>query len=254
MAPFLRLLRKDLETSRWSVGVFSGIMFGLMVYIRFKISSGKWPYQALGFFFLVPAIIGPIWLLWQSFQTLRSEWREDTIYTLLTLPVSGWKILLAKLCAICLEYTVFVIVSLVGLLVLFPFILTEASEVVPSLGWLAWNGFLVYLVSLFFLISVVIFIQLAFVVGKMVGRFQTIISLWVLFLASWFVTILSRILAPALRWLPPLSLHKIMRLHQLERSIVFEWYFSSQLGGFLAIVGLFFLASYLLENYTEITA
>lgn len=254
MGPFIRLLRKDLEASRWSVGIFSGVIIGLMVYTRLKILAGTWPYGALGLLMIGPAFLIPIWLLWQSFQTLRTEWREDTIYTLLTLPVSGWKILLAKLCAVSLEYTSLVIVSLAGFLLLFSFVLTEILQAVPSLGWLAWNGFLIYLVSLSFLIGVVIFIQLSFIIGKMVGRFQTIISLWVLFLASWFVTTINRMLIPLLRWLPPLSLHKIMRLDRLERDIVLEWHYSLQIGGWVAIILLFILAGYLLENYTEITA
>lgn len=253
MSRFLRLLRKDLEASRWPLGILSGAIVGLLTFAWFRMPpAGHVDWEAAAFVMAIPFVFLPFWLLWQSFQSLRSEWREDTVYTLLVLPVPGWQILISKMLEICIEYTVLLLVSLGGGLILFHGHLEALLLILPRPSWLLWNGFILYLVSLAVLAAFVSVIQLSFVVSKMVGRLQGLVALWVLILANWLVAKSGIILEPVFRWLPPLPLHRIFDLQELGREIVLEWNIAPEVGTWLGIIALFFLTSYLLENYLEI--
>lgn len=257
MKRFLRLLRKDLEASKLPTGLLSGIILGLMAIVRFKLGDLGSDYKSAAFFAIVltvtlPILFLPLWLFWQSFQSLRSEWREDTVYTLLVLPVPGWHVTLAKLIGILVEYSVLLVVSVGGGLLLFWRMIEPFWNALPSTSWILGNAFLLYLVSALALAAFVILMQLAFIVGKLVGRAQGLVAIWTWILASWLVGRLGSFLEPIFRWVPPIPLHRVARLELLGRDVLLDWNIASQLGTFLGVIGLFWLTSYLFEHFVEI--
>lgn len=143
MSRFLRLLRKDLEAIRWSLGIICGVIFGLQVFLRVKLTGG-WPEDLVALLLLMPVMFLPFWLLWQSFQGLRSEWREDTVYTLLSLPVAGWQITFSKLVSVLVEYSVFLAVIIGGTLVLFRPLWQDFLAVFPPFGCCATGSYFIW--------------------------------------------------------------------------------------------------------------
>jgi len=252
MKRLLQLVRKDLQASLLPLAFLSGITLILMGFIRFKMARSGWPVEAALAALGIPLMFLPLWLLWQSFQTLRSEWREDTVYTLLVLPIPGWQVMLAKLLAICLEYTAFLAVTAMGTLLIFAPLVQRAMNSLPGVTWTLRNAFLLCLVSLALLASMVIFVQLAFVVSKMVGRVQGLVAIWTLTLSGWLVEKLGVLLEPLFRWIPRLPLHKLFRLDEFGEGIVAEWNPAPDIGTCLGIIALFFLTSYLFEHYVEV--
>lgn len=252
MKAFLKLLRKDLEASRLPILFLSGITLAFMAITRYKIADGAWLPHAFVVCVAVPATFFPLWLIWQSFQILRSEWREDTVYTLLVLPVPGWQVMLSKLVSICVEYTVLFVVTAGGTLLFFGNLIQELWEVLPSFSWAVSNAFLLYLSILLGVVTVVIYIQLAFVVSRMVGKFRSIVALWTFVLSTWLVGKLGYILEPLFRWLPHLSLDRLFRLEALEMDIIWELNLAPLVGVWIGNIALFLLTSYLFENYVEI--
>ncbi|NMB19980.1 MAG: hypothetical protein GX979_03880 [Firmicutes bacterium] len=252
MRRFLQLLKKDLQASLLPVGFLSGITIILFGIVRLKMASSAWPMEASLAVIAIPLVFLPLWLLWQSFQTLRSEWREDTVYTLLVLPVPGWYVMTAKLLTIWIEYTVLLAVIIIGTLTFFTPLVRFGMQVVPGISWVLRNGILLYLGSLCALASVVIFVQLAFVVSKMVGRLQGLVALWTLILSGWLVDRLGVLLEPAFRWLPSLPLHKLFRLEELEQGVVAEWNLAPEIGSWIGVLAVLVLTSYLFEHYVEV--
>lgn len=252
MKRFWKLLRKDLEGSRVPTLFLSGIILALMAYVRYRIATGAWIPPTLIVAVAVPTAFCPLWLIWRSFQSLRTEWREDTIYTLLTLPAPGWQIMLAKVVSLCLEYTILYAVTAGGTFLFFGRLLEDLWNLVPSPGWLAWNLLWVYAVGLVIFAGIFIHVQLAFVVGKMVGRFQGLVYLWVLVLTSWIGDRLAALIRPLFIWLPTLRLHEFLRLGEVDPSIILEWHPAGQIGLALAAVGFLFVTGYLFEHFVEI--
>ena len=252
MKRFLRLWQKDLQASLLPMGFLSGIILILFAITRWRIEAGAWPMEASFAAISIPLIFLPLWLLWQSFQVLRSEWREDTVYTILVLPVPGWSVMVAKLLTIWVEYTALLAVIIGGTLVFFTPIVREGMQFLPSMSWAVRNGILLYLGTLAILASVVIFVQLAFVVSKMVGKLQGLVALWTLVLSGWIVERLGGLLEPLFRWLPSIPLHRLFRLEELERGVVAEWNLAPDVGRWLGVVGILVLTSYLFEHYVEV--
>lgn len=260
MKRFLKLVRKDLETGRLPVLLLSGITLALMVWARLRLvnapavvetAESYWPSIYLVLALAVPVTFFPLWLIWRSVQTLRLEWRDDTIYTLLALPVPGWQIMLAKLVSLCMEYTVLFAVATGGALLLFGGVLNMGTAL-PGPSWVALNIFWLYLGGLLLFTALAVQTQLAVVVGKMVGRVQGIVTLWVWILAVWFTSRLAELLQPLFRWLPVLRLHELMRLDELETQIILEVHPAGQVGFWLATIGIFVLTGVLFERCVEV--
>lgn len=250
MKRFWRLLKKDLEAMRWPVGIFAGVTAGIMVFVRFRVSHGLSLEVVPALTVALPLGVLPFWLLWQSLQSLRMEWREDTVYTLLSLPVPGWWITLSKLVRVWIEYTLIVAVVATGNLLLFSDVvrLFLGDVSVMALGRIL---FLFYLSSLAIIAVFVTIIQLVFVVSKLVGRVQGLVALWAGILALWTTGAVSRLLEPLFRWVPPISVDRLFRLGELGR-VPMDVSFSPRVEVWLAVLGLFALTAYLLEHFVEI--
>lgn len=253
MKKFWALLQKDLKTARLPVGLFLGISLGLMVFVRFKIATGSLREDNIGIAIVLPLMVLPFWLIWQSMQGLRSEWREDTIYNLLALPASGWQVLGSKLASLVLEYSTVVFINVVSFTLLFLPFYQHIWAVLPGPLWTLRNGFLVYLLSLYILVSFAIVVNFSFLVSKLMGRFQAIFYVWTFVLSIWLRNLAGELLLPYFSKLPPVPLHSLLRLEEFGRDIIFEWQVGNFIGVCLASLGLFWLSVYLFEQHLEIT-
>ncbi len=251
MKRFWCLLKKDLEAMRWPVGIFAGVMTGIMVFVRFRVVGGLPGEIVPALTVALPLGVLPFWLLWQSLQSLRSEWQEDTVYTLLSLPVPGWWITLSKLFRIWIEYTLILALVVVGNMLLFSDVFRLALGDIPG-SWIFRNGFLLYLFSLAVIAVFVILIQLVFVVSKLVGRFQGLVALWTGILTLWVMGAVTRLLEPLFRWVPPLSLERLFRVGEIQRMIPMDLFFSPRVEAWLTVAAIFILTAYLLEHFVEI--
>jgi len=257
MKRFLRLLGKDLEASKLPILFNSGLSIVWIAFLRYRYEAG-WSLGMVFILMTIPLTFLPIWLMWQTYQTLRTEWREKTTYTLLLLPIPGWQITLSKWTALLIEFTI-VLAALVGSALLF--FLGPINEYYGSflqavpLIWFLRNGFLLYLGALATFSSFIILVQLAFIVSKLVGRFRGLAALWTLLLATWLVERVGIILDPLFRWLPPIHIEQLFRLDVIAQYTNYTpeiaYHYSAEVGSWLATLGLFLLSSWLLENWIE---
>ncbi len=252
MKRFLKLLSKDLEASRLPVFFLASITLALMAFLRLRIAQGAWDPEVFVLGVIAPMTFFPLWLIWRSFQTLRVEWREDTVYTLLVLPVPGWQVMLAKLASLLVEYSVLFTAAVGGTFLFSSGLMDELWEVIPGSGWLAWNVLWVYVTGALILGAVAVHVQLAFVVSKMVGRLQGLVALWVLILSTWLVDRAAVLLEPLFRWLPTIRLHELLQLNKVNPGIIFEWQPAGQIGAVVATAGLLLLTGFLFEHFVEI--
>ena len=173
MKAFGRLLWKDLELSRLPMLINGVAAILWQLFLRTRLQQG-WPAESVAALLFLPMAFLPLWFVWQTYQSLRTEWRDDTIYTLLALPVPGWKITLSKLTALLIEYTVVVgIWALGGLVIYWSPLSTLVAELFQgiTLSWFIRNGFLLYLMSLGVFASFIIYMQVAYITAKVVGAF-----------------------------------------------------------------------------------
>lgn len=252
MSRFANLIRKDLNASKMSVGIVAAIIAISMALTWFNVKMGSWHEASL----IVPVGISlaflPIWFVWQAAQKLNTEWKDDTVYTLQVLPVPGWQVLLSKIVSLWVEYTTLLGVISVGTFIFANPLIGAIGTDTPRLSWILRNLAILYLLSLVLFTVVIVFIQLSFVVSRMIGRFQGLVQIWVWILAINLVSTVGRWLAPLFNWVPRIPMHQIMRLDQLQYLVNVKFFLALNIGALIAVIGLFWLTSYLFDNYLEV--
>jgi len=100
---FARLYLKDLQDIKMESAIFmvSIAIWNLFLYLKYL---SNWPYElSLGFSAIAFGIAAFIPFV-ESFKLLWDEWKHNTVYLIMSLPVSGTMVLLSKLAVIVTQY------------------------------------------------------------------------------------------------------------------------------------------------------
>lgn len=254
MKAFWQLLRKDLLSQRWAMGILLVLTLGWHIFLSTKV--GVWYREATLMLGLIPFSFIQLWVIWISFQIYRTEWSEDTAYLLLSLPVSSWMITGVKLLTVVLCTLFGVLVMLGSYLIFLKADIKPVWEIVyPYLatGWYKRNLINLGVLSLFYFIGSVILMHFAYLCSRMVNRFRGLVVIWVLLVSTWLTTKIAAILKPLLRWLPSIG----MDIPLIENSLIqeireFKIPAGPFVGQLLAVIALLVLANWLWEKQIEI--
>jgi hypothetical protein len=161
----------------------------------------------LPYLFLVALAVGT------GYYQLHVEWRTNSIYLLLSLPIRGWKVLAAKLAAavsLLIATSIVIAASFASLLlrVVWDEVSTSEdwSEIGPSLVNIVLNFYWICLFAILFLLIVV---QFTYLCGQLVAKFKWIVMLSAFFGIIWLVLRISPLLSNLLVWTPEIVIgHK----------------------------------------------
>ena len=179
------LYKKELVSARVFLLIFTG---AILLWQLFLVSKRNiWPSEALVALSWLPLAVLPLWVMWNAFNSFRHEWNGNTIYLLLSLPLQGWKISLAKLLAVLSEFTFYTLIIIFGNLIFFKPELSLIVKELPieiTLSNIISLGVKVYALLYWFPIATLgVLIQFASLAGRLVERFQGLLSAWVFFLS-----------------------------------------------------------------------
>lgn len=106
------LYKKDLKGSKFEMFFMLGMFLVGNIYLYYKTRT-DWPVPA-GFVanFMGAGVIF-LFIFFKAFQVIRSEWKDNTVYLMMSLPVSGKIIFLSKLLSLLTQWLVLEV--LVGL-------------------------------------------------------------------------------------------------------------------------------------------
>lgn len=252
MKSFKQLLLKELHESKWQLMIVAGLTLVFQFYVRFNASL---PPQALFGVGWVPLIVLPFWLLWSSFYTMRHEWNRDTIYLLLSLPVSGLTILGVKLLSVLIQLAVFLAVTIVGVLVMynftFPYVFGELAPYM-SAEWMVGTGAKLVLLGTLLSALIIMVIQFSYLAGRLFGRFQGLISIWVLFVVSWLIQRLAQLTYPLFSWIPRVPFTGWVQSGELFYRQEVQLDIAPLVASVALASAFFWLGAYLLEREIEI--
>lgn len=198
--------KKELLAQRGEALLLSGF---LLVWTVFLLSrTGTWPREAILALYFLPSGFLPIWALWMSVQLYRQEWRENTSYLMLSLPVRAWKITSAKLAFLVSVAVWFSLLILAGawLIAARMGILAEIAEmnhfaVIPT-EWLVKMGVLLYVLALAGIVSVSLVTQFAYVFSRLFTRLRGNVMAWTWILSFWLMARVSDLGGRLLAFLP----------------------------------------------------
>lgn len=245
---FRKLFLKELRGALPLYAVFCGAVLLLHLFLLYKYNDWGQEYiSALSM--LMPYVLAGALAVGLGYYQLHSEWRTNTVYLLLSLPVRGWKVLAAKLSAtLLLLATTSLWIAVSYSMTLLPAywrewnLSAQMTEAYPSLLNLATNALWMYL---FFAAFFIIVVQFAFLCGQLVARFKWFIVFIAFFAALWLVMRLNPLLSGALSWTPEIMLGG----NELEKIYMHSGPF---IGLALLGAGLAWLNGYIFEKEVEV--
>lgn len=185
----------------------------LLVWAAFLVSRvGVWSIELIFVLYWFPSGFLPLWAIWTSVQLYRQEWRENTSYLMLSLPVRAWTITSAKLAVILTGVVGFSLVILAG-----GWLIVVRSGIIPELGradlfewvpmdWVVQMGVLSYAWSVAGLLVIALIAQLAYVFSRIFARFQGLVMAWTWLLTIWLMGRVGDIGGRLLAWMPDFHL------------------------------------------------
>ncbi|MFC4104145.1 hypothetical protein [Paenibacillus xanthanilyticus] len=245
---FRNLFRKEVKSLFPLFAVYGVAVTVLQMIVKFK--GEAWGDDAmLVISIFMPFLFASMLVVGVGFFQLGTEWRTNTIYLLMSLPMRGWKVLAAKLAALLLLLVgtlawMGVSFSLILLRNLWEALFSDQAfgEISATLLNMAGNSSWIYLLAIALL---VLLAQFAFLCGQLVARFRWVVVLAAFFGGLWLIFRAAPLLSMLLAWLPDLrfggELADVIYLHS---------------GMFVALAllgaGLIWLNGYLFEKVVEV--
>lgn len=251
---FWRLYLKELKESL-NYAILIGII-GIGWLIFLSTQRLNWGSEAVFGLSFIPLLLLPLYILIKGFLSFRTEWKSDTIYSLLSLPVSGWHLLFSKLLASMTILTGLSIIFILGIYLDSRALLSwNALIVIPrnfGIGYYLKMTLYMYLISWLFCAIGYIISQFSYLVSKLFNRFSGLISGVTFLFTLWIVVRVGSIISRLFRWWPDLSLIDWGYRNNILYHDVAYFNISPIIGIIVASIGLFFVSAWLLENVLEI--
>ncbi|OAS14857.1 hypothetical protein [Paenibacillus oryzisoli] len=185
-----------------------------------------------------------------GYYQLYTEWKSNSIYLLLSLPMRGWKVLTVKLAAVI----ALLIVSSVWIAASYGILLLRSqweelsksqdwSSIMPNLFNVAGNFFWMGVLTLLLLL---ILVQFTYLCGQLVAKFKWIVMLIAFLGILWLVLRISPLIAGLLAWMPE------MVIGGGESSDVAFLHSGAFIGIALLCIGLTALNGFIFEKEVEV--
>ncbi len=258
MKIFFSLYGKELKGMRT---VFLLVVIAIICIDGFMISKTKaWGYENVFILTIVSSLFIFLWSCLRTFLLIRSEWKEQTMTFLKSLPVTGWHIIGTKMLAALTEWAFLTTIALAitGLYYASaPLLGEEYLEIGNLLTILPLPNLLVLIICTVICISFVLSIfgmtvQLGYLLGEAVQRFKGLIQTVAPVLLVYFLIRVSEILGSLLSFMPYLSIDP---LSFIGASNLLEGCIYVPLSLFLILIVLFapmlYLTGWVLEKKAE---
>lgn len=250
---FWRLYLKELKESDNFAILFGIIGIGWFIFLSTQyLSWGDDTTSGLSFITLT---LLPLYSLIKGFQSFRTEWKSDTIYSLLSLPVPRWHLLFSKFLAAMTVVTGMSAIFILGIYFNSKFVTLDLLNSLPrSFGIGIYLKWIISLYILLWIFCAICFIisQFSFLISKLFNKFSGLITGVTFLFALWMVIRVGSIVGKLFFWLPDLVIEMVRYRYQLFYMDVAYFNISPIMGVIIASIGLFFIGAWLLENILEV--
>lgn len=201
---FRKLFAKEFRSVFPVFGMYMAVLTLWDFFVLYK--SGDWgPGIASAAALAAPMVLVSFLAIGIGYYQLHTEWRTNSIYLLLSLPVRGWKVLSAKLAAVLSS----LLLSLAWTGISYGIILLgeewgalfgdEQQKALPALVNVTLHSLWMYVLSIVFALAVVHF---AYLLGQLVSRFKWVVMTGAGFAIVWLALRAGPFLSDLLWWMP----------------------------------------------------
>lgn len=250
---FLTLVKKEILADKYlNIIIATLILAANIIIIAVKPQpdqndSGNWYIAAsiLSFF-----VLSSFWVFLVAIRSMTKEWELNTSYLIISLPISGIKLLSSKIASILFMYTIFAIEgSIMSLIIAFiKNIFINFHFKFNELPLIFANLLLLYIYVLVVLTFFIVLFQMAFIISRLVNRFAKILTvisvfslLWIFMKASTYLSKLVDLIG-----LPDI------KLFVAEAGAFPPINISPIIAGVVIIAMFFYLTAKLFDNVVEV--
>ncbi|MEI5906945.1 hypothetical protein WAK64_07725 [Bacillus spongiae] len=192
---YICLLKKELRFVFPTTLIFSILMIIDHVFVSSKMGSWDLLGQMIGAF-VIPLLLIPVWSTYLMYSILSNEWKQKSIYMLMSFPVRGWTILSIKIAAI---FSAMGFVLLVGIASGYIFFHEQLTSLLPHLFFISFS-----FIALFSLTLAVI-VTFSFLLSRVMKHFRLVTFLTTFLVSAWGMIEVTLWLSPFISWLPILT-------------------------------------------------
>lgn len=207
-----QLYRRELGASRTFMVTVPCLIVLWNLFLLYQ--TRVWPMAVPGMLSLAPLFLTVPWAAIASVQSWRRQWQDNTVQLTLALPMPGWSFPVAKSMAVITETALYAAVAVLAGLPLLGrlFRLMADRGVPPSLLLAAGLTNVPQLLVVAILVAVVgcLMLQLAYLTGRLVGRWGTAVLPLALVLSLWALLRIGAGLNLLLVWVPPLVFRDVV--------------------------------------------
>ena len=252
MRSFFELYKKEIRSIAFFLLVSVLIIFAWEMFLLYK--SRAWPRGvAFGLSFL-PLSFLPLIMLWQGYQSYRKEWKNKTVYMMMSLPRAGWQIGLSKFAA---SLTYFLAVFFITVIMIIFVNINDSSvlSMLPSYitpQYIYKSGFLAGIAYILFSMMPYILSQFSSLISRFYSRFRGLISIVVFVLSNYLVYRIASFIAPIFNWVPNIPIEGFS--DTMGQVNVHTIYINSAplITLFIMYIVVFYIGSLIFEKYLEV--
>lgn len=184
------LYKKDLAASKFESLLILGFILAANLFLYYK-SQTSWPSDISLVFSIIILGFVPLITFFRAFSFIRNEWKENTVYFMMSLPTKGNTIFLSKLLALLTQFFILGAVA-IGFTISFVLMKSELQQIWLSIKGISNSQQIIWEISKIGIIislgfgSTIIMAFFSAVVGKLFKRFSGLIT-FAVFLATNYV-------------------------------------------------------------------
>lgn len=253
MRSWFGLVKKEIKSMMFSILVIFLLVTAWEVYLLTKVN--EWPLGltfGLGF---VPFGIFPLIMLVMGYLSFRSEWKNNTIYLLRTLPRKGYELVSAKLVSSSLIY-IFITVYTFGLHMFFHWsqIKYLRGHLPEAVNQSYSNRMVVLVVIAYIVIGIIPYIisQFSYLVSCYFDKFRWLVSIVVFVLSHYILVRMGGFIARLFAWMPDIPIDAMTSTPYGERLYTIYLGSGPVIAAFVILTAFFFTGSWILKNQIDV--
>ena len=251
MKSWLELYKKEIYANIFFTTVVSILVLVWELFLFYKLNA--WPAELVFGLSFVPFGFFPFLMLWQGYHSFNREWKDETIYFLLSLPRSGWQLTLSKLSAGMTVYTAISIFTMIIIYFVNQNQIYRFLSMMPEfIDWFYIIKMMVKVLLGYLVLGLAIFSfsQFSNLISQFYNRFRGLISIVVYMISVYLVYRVGYLLSYLLEWLPDIPVQGMFNPGNMMQKVYIGS--GSLIGSLIVLTVIFLTGSWLLENHLEV--
>lgn len=251
---FLQLYKKEIRESLTAWVIFGVLTIGWLIFLH--LMKDMWGREEIFALSFIPVTLLPFYTVLAGLLSFRGEWRDDTVFALMSLPVPGWFFTGSKYLATMTGLLLMSLLNLIGTAIVSLDLVIEGLASIPmGVGhhFRVWLALIMFYIFCLLMCGVGYLVgQFSYLVSRLVNRFGAVITGVTFLVSIWFIIRVSGVLALGLTWLPDFTFKSWNIVNGVYHTEVVGFESAPWVALLLVVAGLSYVGSWIFDRVLEV--